>query len=137
MILFGIMSIFHDTAYQSLVPEIIPRPLLIRANARLEQSAAVAETSGPAISGGLVSLIGAPFTILINALSYLSSGILMASIQYQPAERTAANPFKGQIKERTSVGVPAPLSSHTGSDYTCVVLFAQHNDYRARHLRVD
>ncbi|PAV29354.1 hypothetical protein CIL05_10795 [Virgibacillus profundi] len=46
MILFGILSIFNDAAYQSLVPEIVPRPLLIRANARLEQSAEVAETSG-------------------------------------------------------------------------------------------
>jgi MFS family permease len=99
MILFGIMSLFNDAAYQSLVPEIVPRSLLIRANARLEQSAAVSETSGPAISGGLVALIGAPFTILMNALSYLSSGILMASIKHQPAEKTAVNPFKGQIKE--------------------------------------
>lgn len=99
MILFGMMSIFNDAAYQSLVPEIVPRPLLTRANARLEQSAAVAETSGPAISGGLVSLIGAPFTILMNALSYLLSGILMASIKHKPVERTAVNPFKGQVKE--------------------------------------
>lgn len=99
MVLFGILSIFNDAAYQSLVHEIVPRPLLIRANARLEQSAGVAETSGPAISGGVVALIGAPFTILMNALSYLSSGILMATIKYEPAEKTASNPFKGQIKE--------------------------------------
>src|SRR5690625_7590653 len=37
MMLFGMMSIFNDAAYQSLVPEIVPRPLLTRANARLEQ----------------------------------------------------------------------------------------------------
>ncbi|WP_067730563.1 MFS transporter [Oceanobacillus damuensis] len=99
MIIFGIMSIFNDAAYQSLVPEIVPRPLLIWANARLEQSAAVAETSGPAISGGLIALIGAPFTFLINAFSYLSSGILMASIKHKPSERPTANPMKLQIKE--------------------------------------
>lgn len=99
MIFFGIMSLLHDAAYQSFVPEIVPRSLLIRANARLEQSAAVSETSGPAISGGLVALIGAPYTILMNALSYLSSGILMATIKHRPVEKTAVHPFKGQIKE--------------------------------------
>lgn len=99
MITFGTMSIFHDAAYQSFVPEIVPRPLLIRANARLEQSAAVAETSGPAISGGLIAWIGAPFTILINAFTYFSSGILMASIKNQTQENPKVNVVKGQIKE--------------------------------------
>ncbi len=51
MVLFGVLSIFNDAAYQSFVPQLVPRQLLIRANARLEQSAAVAETSGPAIAG--------------------------------------------------------------------------------------
>jgi MFS family permease len=67
MVLFGAMSLFNDAAYQSFVPQLVPRPLLIRANARLEQSAAVAETSGPAVAGGLVYWIGAPFAILARA----------------------------------------------------------------------
>lgn len=99
MLLFGTMSIFNDAAYQSFVPEIVPRPKLVRANARLEQSAAVAETSGPAVAGWLVTIIGAPFTLLMNAFTYFISGILMASIRYQPAESTPTLPFKRQIRE--------------------------------------
>ena len=99
MILFGVMSIFNDAAYQSLVPEIVPRKLLTRANARLEQSAAVAETGGPVLSGALVSLITAPFTILINAFTYLISGVLMSTINHKPVENKTSKPFKGQVSE--------------------------------------
>src|SRR5699024_7054992 len=93
------MSIFNDAAYQSLVPEIVPRKLLTRANARLEQSAAVAETGGPVLSGALVSLITAPFTILINACTYLISGVLMATIKHKPVENKTTQPFSGQVSE--------------------------------------
>ena len=77
MILFGTLSIFNDAAYQSFIPQLVPRHLLTRANARLEQSAAVAETSGPALAGWITALISAPFTLLINSASYLISGFLM------------------------------------------------------------
>ncbi len=30
LILFGVMSLFNDAAYQSFVPQLVPRPLLIR-----------------------------------------------------------------------------------------------------------
>ncbi|AVR00332.1 MFS transporter [Oceanobacillus iheyensis] len=99
LVLFGALSLFHDSAYQSFVPQLVPRPLLTRANARLEQSAAVAETSGPAIGGGLVSLIGAPFALLFDALSYLFSGVLMASIKHQPVNKVKTGPLGQQIKE--------------------------------------
>lgn len=99
LVLFGALSLFNDTAYQSFVPQIVPRHLLTRANARLEQSSAVAETSGPAIGGGLVSLIGAPFALLFDALSYLFSGVLMASIKHQPSKKVKTGPLGQQIKE--------------------------------------
>ena len=99
LVLFGAMSLFNDVAHRSFVPQLVPRPLLTRAYARLEQSAAVAETSGPAIGGGLVSWIGAPFALLVDALSYLFSGALMATIKYQPSEKVKVGPLGQQIKE--------------------------------------
>jgi MFS family permease len=100
MMLFGAMSLFHDAAYQSFVPQLVPRGLLTRANARLEQSAAVAQTSGPAIAGTLVSLIGAPFAILADAVSYVFSGLVMASIKHQHIREKASDErLSEQIKE--------------------------------------
>lgn len=48
---FGLLSLFNDVAYQSFVPHLVPRVLLTEANARLEQSGAVAQTTGPALAG--------------------------------------------------------------------------------------
>ncbi len=100
MVLFGAMSLFNDAAYQSFLPQIVPRPLLIRANARLEQSAAVAETSGPVVAGGLVAWIGAPFALLVDAVSYVFSGLLISSIKHQPTTEKKSNGHLGeQINE--------------------------------------
>lgn len=99
MVLFGAMSLFNDAVYQSFLPQIVPRSLLTRANARLEQSSAVAETSGPAVAGGFISWIGAPFAILMDAVSYIFSGLLTLFIKYKPQEKGSAAPLNKKISE--------------------------------------
>ena len=78
MAAFGLLSVFNDAAHQSFLPRLLPRAALPRANARLEQSNAVAQTSGPAFGGGLVAWLGAPVAVLADAISYLVSGVLIA-----------------------------------------------------------
>jgi predicted MFS family arabinose efflux permease len=58
----------------------VPRARLVRANARLDQTDAAAQTLGPAIAGGLVGLLGAPVAITIDAISYVIDAALNASI---------------------------------------------------------
>lgn len=100
IIFFGAMSLFHDAASQSFLPQLVTRNLLTRANARLEQSTAVAQTSGPALAGLLVSVVGAPFAILADAISYIFSGLIIGSIKRQfKREITFEKPFGEQIKE--------------------------------------
>ncbi|WP_169747807.1 MFS transporter [Pseudonocardia acaciae] len=80
MAVFGLMSLFGDGASQSFLPRVVPGHLLTAANARLDQSDAVAQTSGPALAGGLVSLLGAPLAVLVDAASYLVSGLLLLRV---------------------------------------------------------
>ncbi|MHB8565396.1 MAG: MFS transporter, partial [Acidiferrobacteraceae bacterium] len=80
MAVFGLMSLFNDAASQSFLPRLVPPGLLTLANARLDQSGAVAQISGPALAGGLVSLVGAPWAVLVDAFSYLVSGLLIVRI---------------------------------------------------------
>ncbi|HUX05043.1 MAG TPA: MFS transporter [Acidimicrobiales bacterium] len=77
MAAFGLMSLLNDAASQSFLPRLVPANQLVPANARLDQSGAVAQTSGPAIGGGLVSLLTAPWAVLIDAASYVASGLLL------------------------------------------------------------
>lgn len=88
MAAFGLLSVLHDAAAQSFVPRLVPSRLLTRANARLDQSDAVAQTSGPALAGGLVSLLTAPWAVLVDAVSYLVSGLLLLRVRVEePPQR--------------------------------------------------
>ncbi len=59
----------------------MPPASLLYANARIDQSYTVAETSGPVIAGALVSLIGAPFAVLVDAASYLFSAATLTRVR--------------------------------------------------------
>ena len=75
-------------AAQSFLPRLVPQSSLLAANARLDQSSSVAQTFGPVIAGALVTALGAPLAVLLDALSYLASGAAVASIR--PSEVNTA-----------------------------------------------
>ncbi len=52
MVGFGTLSLLNDAASQSFLPRLVPQSSLLAANARLDQSASVAQTSGPVVAGG-------------------------------------------------------------------------------------
>ncbi|GAA2556710.1 MFS transporter [Pseudonocardia hydrocarbonoxydans] len=78
MLVFGTLSIGNDAAHQSFLPRLLPRAALPRANARIEQSEAVAQTGGQAVGGGLVGWLGAPLGTGVDALSHAVSAVLLA-----------------------------------------------------------
>lgn len=65
-----------------------PQSSLLAANARLDQNSSVAQTFGPVIAGALVTALGAPLAVLLDALSYLASVAAVASIR--PSEVNTA-----------------------------------------------
>src|SRR5215207_2243361 len=99
MAVFGLASLVNDAAHQSFLPRLLPRDALPRANARLEQSSAAAETSGPAMAGGLVSWLGAPVAVLVDAASYLASALLTARIPIEDPPAPAREPLLREIRE--------------------------------------
>lgn len=99
MAVFGLASLVNDAAHQSFLPRLLPREALPRANARLEQSAAAAETSGPAVAGGLVSWLGAPVAVLVDAASYLASALLTARVPVVDPTAPARAPLGREIRE--------------------------------------
>jgi MFS family permease len=73
LLIFGLLSVVNDAAAQSALPRLVDSPLLPMAHARLEQSGAVARTTGPALAGALVRLMGAPFALVVDAVSFVIS----------------------------------------------------------------
>jgi MFS family permease len=101
MVVFGLASLANDAAAQSFLPRLVPPRLLTPANARLDQSDAVAQTSGPALAGGLVSLLTAPWAVLVDAASYLASGLLLLRVPVAepPSRRFSLRGVRGEAAE--------------------------------------
>jgi len=96
----GLLSLGNDAAHQSFLPRLVPRTGLSRANARLQQSDAAAQTSGPALGGALVAVLGAPAAVLVDAASYLASGVLTATIRtVEPAPERQQRHLRRELGE--------------------------------------
>ncbi|MER5373409.1 MFS transporter [Streptomyces sp. NPDC002553] len=78
---FGVLSLLFEAATQSYVPQLVPKELLNAGYARVEQAGAVAGSTGPLIAGVLIKIMGAPLAVLVDALTYLISGLLLASVK--------------------------------------------------------
>ncbi len=96
---FGLLSLVNDAAHQSFLPRLLPRDALTRANARLAQSSAAADTAGPAVAGGLVGWLGAPAAVLVDAGTYLASGLLIARVRMTDPPAPTRAPLGREIRE--------------------------------------
>ncbi|NOJ59442.1 MFS transporter [Arthrobacter sp. 260] len=104
MFSFGTLALMSDAAYQSFLPQFVPRPLLTRANARLQQSDTVAQTAGSAIAGGLVALVTAPFALLVGALTHFLSGAVLVSLK-DTATNRPPRPAGGSLPQQIGEGL--------------------------------
>ncbi|MET0937678.1 MAG: MFS transporter [Gaiellaceae bacterium] len=77
----GVLTVFFDVAYMSYLPSLVSRDQLIDGNSKLEISRSGAQLAGPAIAGGLVQAITAPFAILVDAVSFVASGLFVLRIR--------------------------------------------------------
>ena len=80
VVLFGTASLVNDAASMSFLPRLVPGPQLQRAHARLDSAAAVAQTAGPAAAGALIRVVGAPLAVLVDALTFLFSAAVVATL---------------------------------------------------------
>ncbi|CCK25112.1 major facilitator superfamily MFS_1 [Streptomyces davaonensis JCM 4913] len=116
----GLMSLLFEAASQSYVPQLVPRELLNAGYARTEQASAVAGSTGPLIAGVLIKYLGAPLAVLLDALSYLVSGLLLVSVKaHDPVpERGTRRGVGRELREgvawvyRHRTLAPIALTSH-------------------------
>ncbi len=79
----GTCTVFFDVAYQSYIPALVGREDVVEANSKLEISRAAAMVAGPGMAGGLVALLTAPVAVLLDAVSYAISALLLFGIRKQ------------------------------------------------------
>ena len=83
------LGVLFNAAYPAYVPSLIGTERLVEGNSKIASSTSLAEIGGPGFAGGLVSLIGGPFAILVDAISYVVSVISLALIGHREPPRPA------------------------------------------------
>jgi MFS family permease len=73
----GTLSVFFDVAYQSYLPRLVPTDQLVDGNQKLELSNAGAHVAGPALAGIVLAAVGASVAVLMDAISFLVSALVV------------------------------------------------------------
>ena len=88
--LYGACTVFFDVAYQSYLPLLVEREQIIEGNSKLEISRSAAQIAGPGFGGILIEIFTAPYAVLVDALSFLGSGLFVLSIRNRAEPHVAA-----------------------------------------------
>ncbi len=88
--LVGTLQVFFDVAYQSYLPSLVEREQIIDGNSKLEISRSAAQVGGPGLGGLLVEIFTAPYAVLVDAVSFLGSGLFLLRIRKAEARPEVA-----------------------------------------------
>ncbi|MFD8078756.1 MFS transporter [Streptomyces sp. NPDC059718] len=141
-LLTGAAAVLFNTAYPPFFAHLVPRSSYVDANSKLSTSRSASYVAGPAIGGALIQALTAPVAVVVDALTFLASAILVGrvSIAEPPAvPDRAAPPLLRRAREglafvirhpvlRASLGCVATINFFTfvaGSGL--MVLFASRN----------
>jgi MFS family permease len=102
--LVGICTVFFDVAYQSYLPALVEREQIIEGNSKLEISRSAAQIGGPGFAGGLVELFTAPYAVLVDAVSFLGSGLFVLRIGKQEPPVVAAEGAEPSMRTELKEG---------------------------------
>ncbi|MDQ7988164.1 MAG: MFS transporter [Candidatus Dactylopiibacterium sp.] len=105
-VLYGVGFVVSTTeaiggsATQVMVTLLVGRERLVEANARLSVSTSVAQVCGPALAALLIGWIGAPLAVIVDAVSFVAAGVLIAGIRLveSPAPRAVVSVL-AQVRE--------------------------------------
>lgn len=97
----GALTLLYESAMAAAIPAVVPARSLVRANSWIEGGLSVTESAGPAGAGALLSALGAPFIVAINAATYLFSSIMLVGLPLgrRPDVDEAATSQRGILRE--------------------------------------
>jgi len=100
--LASILTTFHNVADRAYLPTLIDRDQLVSANSALSASGSVAEVSAFSLGGVLVQVLTAPIAIAVDAISFLVSAVILATIrrpEAPPAPPEERTPILAEIRD--------------------------------------
>lgn len=109
--LIGVLTVFFEIAYQAYLPALVARSAIVEGNSRLETSRSLAQVAGPGIAGAIIEVLTAPIAIILDAASFVVSGIFLGTIRRpEPAPvREGRRSMLAEVREGLSVVFGSPL----------------------------
>jgi MFS family permease len=80
-LLTAVLTTFFDAADNAYLPTVVPRRDLVRANGALAASGSVSEFAAFGSAGFLVQILTAPIAILVDAMTFVMSALLLGTIR--------------------------------------------------------
>jgi MFS family permease len=77
----GMVNTAAGSAAQIVLTQIVPRRRLVEAHARNGLANSAAEVAGPGAAGALIRLLGAPLTLLLNAVLLAVAALILAGMR--------------------------------------------------------
>src|SRR6266853_771270 len=79
--LCGVQNVVGGAAYQVLLAQMAGRKRLVEANAKTALGETSAALIAPGIAGGLIQMLTAPFAIVLDAVTFFISALLLRRIE--------------------------------------------------------
>ncbi|MEK8105984.1 MFS transporter [Micromonospora sp. M12] len=79
-LLTGLAAVLFAMARQAFFVALVPRSAYVDATSKLSMSRSLSFIAGPAVGGGLVQALSAPVAIIVDAVSFLGSAVLLGRI---------------------------------------------------------
>ncbi|MFD7641566.1 MFS transporter [Kitasatospora sp. NPDC059795] len=131
----GAAGVLFNNAYAPFFAHLVPRSAYLAANSRLSTTRSAAQIAGPALGGALVQALTAPVAVLVDALSFLASALLIGRIRGVSEAATDGEPMLSRARAglrfvvrhpvlRASLGCCTTVNFFTFLGYGLVLLFA-------------
>jgi MFS family permease len=99
-VVYGSGEAFFGPAFSAIVPQIVPRRLLLEANSLDQFIRPFAfRLLGPAVGGWLVAAFGAGTAFAIDGVTFLASAVAVALMAPRPLVREGASSVIGELRE--------------------------------------
>ncbi|RBQ15111.1 MFS transporter [Spongiactinospora rosea] len=142
-LVIGFATVIFDVANSTFLPSIVSREQLQSRNSLTSGTQATAQLGGPSAGGLIVQLLGAVPTLLVDAVSYLVSALLLRSLPERRAEAPGhRTPMRAMIREGWRFVVHHPVMgpcmwAATAANTVCGAQHALYALYLVRELHAE
>ncbi|MFF2326980.1 MULTISPECIES: MFS transporter [unclassified Streptomyces] len=104
-LLMGTAGVLFNTAYPPFFVSLVPRASYVDANSKLSASRSASYVAGPAIGGVLVQALTAPVTVVVDALTFLVSAVLVGRVSVDEPPAVSGDAAVPSLWQRAREGM--------------------------------